>query len=189
MNKRQVLSQLLTYCLPNDISQKDLETQVGPLLEELTLKWEDGKFVTFCYEDSFLYPQESSKNLIGLCTQSIVLPDAYPLSSFRDHLNKLAPQKIVVKTTNQKRPNVDNIEVITDTYLDFSKLVSFLEKEGFVKTVVSKGLNCLDKRRFTIVKDCPSRYVGKEYHVDFLGTSLGEDLTSVIINLYKNIHD
>lgn len=181
----RVHSQFLTYSLPNDITQQDLDTQVEPLLEELTLVWKNDEFVTFCYEDSLLYPNECSKNLIGLCSESIVLPEPYRFSCFRENLNKFDPAKIVIKTVNDRKPNVNKVDVIVNTYLDYSKVISYLETVGVVKTVASNCLNGLNKRRFMIVKDCPPKYVGKEYHVDFLGSALGDHLTSVIINLYK----
>lgn len=68
---------------------------------------------------------------------------------------------------------------------DYSQIITQLEKAGIVKTIPTKSVMAIDQRKFEFTLpenyDMPFDYMD----VDFLGTTLANDISQKVCNIYR----
>jgi hypothetical protein len=159
-----------------------------------TLKYLDSKNISIG-----LYPTNGSYNLLGRgVSKNSIDIKTYNLKEFCE-LSKKATKFISMdighSMNNSKLENNKYINLFDTTkiksYIDYSYIITELEKIKLVNTFFSENILRTDERRFTVnissIKINPSisPYVEKTYEVDSLGTMFYSELSKEISFLYS----
>lgn len=171
------------------LSEEDL-LHIVEMCKIIKLTWKD-KHVEFNYakpeEDPFspkgFYPYSGSWEILG----RDVPIQTYSTSQFLD-LYKTSDTLIAVDADTSNVGTCNELFQTSEVkwYVDYSKIISYLEEKKLIRTCSSSNWLSVDGRKFKIkekalyhvplLKD----YVNKYYEVDSLGTMVCSDLTSLI---------
>jgi hypothetical protein len=150
-----------------------------------------------------LYPTNGSYELLGrgISKNSIDIK-TYNLKEFCE-MSKKATEFIAMYTQSEKidsrssnHSNLENnINLFHTTkiksYIDYSYIITELEKNKFVNTFSSENILRTDERRFSLnaiskkINPAIDLYIGNTYEVDSLGTNFYSELSQEISFLYS----
>jgi hypothetical protein len=153
----------------------------------LRLTFDGGAYYEWSYEDGYFYPELGSAYLLA------TLVPLRPLSptELLGIANITVNCSISMRYNNKMPQDYSYFSTVrTVSYVDYSAIISELEKVGLVRTDKSSNILCLDERKFTLVSDdriegSLREYIGTSYDVDVLGTSLFEELSLGMKHLYR----
>lgn len=136
-----------------------------------------------------LFPTEGSFSLLG-GKNSIVQVKPYSIEEFCTLCKNASTLSIIVDDLRE----IDNCKDIfglvhIKPYVDYSELISILEKGKLLTTFPSTTYLSVDGRRFAL-SPCVTeynpllqKYIGENYEVDSLGTGFFKDLTEEVVKL------
>lgn len=173
----------------NLLTEEDL-LRIVEMCKIIKLTWKD-KYVEFNYakpeEDPFspkgFYPYSGSWEILG----TDVPIQTYSISQFLD-LYKTSDELIAVDSDTSNVGICNELFQTSDVrwYVDYSRIISYLEEKRVIRTFASENWLSVDGRKFKIkekalyhvplLKD----YVNEYYEVDSLGTMVCSDLTSLM---------
>jgi hypothetical protein len=200
-----------------NLNVKELKTIVYNISSSLRLNWGkeyiDFNFVTYSIDRDVtktlqhlqnenviigLYPTGGSYQLLGrnISKNSIDIK-IYNLVEFCE-LSKKATEFIVMNIQQENEYKLENSKYINffhttkiKKYIDYSHIITELEKVDIINTFPSENILRTDERRFVLnpiskkINPNISEYIGKTYEVDSLGTLFYSELSEEIYLLYS----
>lgn len=180
----------------SELLEEDL-IKILDISKNIKLVWPDEKYIEFKYAKNSeffnpecgFYPQNGSWEILGINVEV----KKYSLKEFLVLCK--SSEKIIALDIDTSNIGLCN-ELFQNSnvtwYTDYSQLVSFLEKNGYLTTYITENWLSVDGRKFKLNKKSSDtikllKNYNSFYEVDSLGTTLFIELTKTLELLYETI--
>lgn len=168
------------------------------LTSTLQVKWSNEYVYFKKINKTTLTPTSGSFHLIGNYRDHPVKVKDYSLQGFCQMIKETNATELVlilegILSLTEKEFIGNNFNEVKVSFIyDYSKMVTDLEKIGYITTQQSKSFICNDNRQFALTNKvnkisgfAMKNYIGNLYEVDSLGSSFWKKLSEGVKDLWK----